>query len=335
MAGLITADLHLNDNPRDSYRHDFMNTLSTIAKSQKVDWVLILGDLTEEKDRHGAWLVNRMVDYMYKLTQVCPVFIMRGNHDYLETENPFYGFLKRVPHVTWINYPVHGEDITRVQPDLRDALFLPHTNDHKADWSKINLRRPQYIFAHNTFEGATSESGSVLHGIPTDVFKGRRRWSVISGDIHKPQDIGPVTYVGAPYTVDFGDDYEPRMLILDAKGLHDYECAGPQKRLIEIPNATKPATQGARTGDIVKIRVQLTQEQYQNWHKVKQNLQAWANRRGFFVHQIQPVVSKTMRLRKAKDANLHTDDNELLRKYAKVRDVDERTLKAGLSLMGD
>lgn len=326
MTGLITADLHLNDNPRDAYRHDFISQLPGIAKDIKADWVAILGDLTEEKDRHGAWLVNRIVNHIWDIAQAVPrVYVLRGNHDYLEEENPFYAFINKIERVTWINTPT-----TINFNSGHEALFLPHTSDYKRDWAKHVGGR--IVFAHNTFEGATGESGRELHGIPLDVIKDCDR--VISGDIHKPQKIKNLTYVGAPYTIDFGDDYEPRMLKLDTKRntVSELLCNGPQKRLIEITDV-KQLPRVTLKGDVYKVRIHLSLEQHQDWHKIKDLISRWAEQHGVHLHQAQPIVTRTLRLKKASGANLQTSDTDLLRKYAKVRGVDERTLKTGLNLM--
>src|SRR5205814_1607714 len=94
------------------------------------------------------------------------------------------------------------------------CLFLPHTNNYKRDWKGLDFSKYQWIFAHNTFQGANIGPRR-LEGIPTSIFP--RNAKVISGDIHVPQHFGPIEYVGAPYRIDFGDDYEPRVLFLSTK----------------------------------------------------------------------------------------------------------------------
>ena len=50
MSVLITADLHLTSRPNDSYRFDFLNWLPKKIKEHKIQTLLILGDLTDQKD---------------------------------------------------------------------------------------------------------------------------------------------------------------------------------------------------------------------------------------------------------------------------------------------
>src|SRR5215831_11248250 len=90
--GILTADLHLSANPRDAYRFAFLPYLRKLARS--VDWVVILGDLTEQKDFHPAALVNRIASELHRLAQVTRVYFVMGNHDRLDEAAPFFQFLR-------------------------------------------------------------------------------------------------------------------------------------------------------------------------------------------------------------------------------------------------
>jgi len=69
--------------------------------------------------------------------------------------------------VRWLN------KVTRLAIGKADCLFLPHTRDYKKDWAELpDLEEITWVFAHNTFEGASSEHGKKLSGIPTDMFEG-------------------------------------------------------------------------------------------------------------------------------------------------------------------
>ncbi len=213
MTTLITADLHLSSNPRDDYRWIFVNdTLPRLIRKHRVTKLLILGDLTEVKDNHGSRLVNRIVERMHELSRmVNPLIILRGNHDYKPGFPAFFSFLDRFSRILWIDgLTEHG-----------DNLLLPHTHDWQRDWAPYmvdGVFRPGFrrIYAHQTFDGARVSRMRTMRGIPTSIFSDSTR--VISGDVHVPQD-DKVSYVGAPYTVDFGDDYEPRVLLIDDSGV--------------------------------------------------------------------------------------------------------------------
>lgn len=339
MTVLVTADLHLSDNVRDDYRHQFMRKLPAVLRRHNVDLLLILGDLTEEKDRHGAWLVNQVASHIQALTKVCPVIINRGNHDYVDAENPFYEWLGRFKGVTWVNVPTPAQTLsTPLKTHLGHALFLPHTADWRMDWIKLNFGAYDRIFAHNTFAGATSDSGRVLEGIPADVFPKGQYPQVISGDVHTPQRFGQIRYVGAPYTVDFGDAYEPRMILLDSDGrLKSLRCKGPQKRLVTLADGLDVSqdTRPLQPGDILKVRVKLEPREHADWPQMKDEIRAWAKKKGYVLHVVQAVMDRTARLSGGGIKRLQPKrtDDDLLDEYAKARDVDEATRKTGRKLM--
>lgn len=337
---LVTADLHLNDNSRDSYRHTFMRTqLPSLLNKYNPEYLIILGDITDEKDRHRSELVNAVVGYLHDYAQRCEVIIMRGNHDCLDPTSPFFQFVDLIENVTWINTPT-----TMDLGDLGTGFFLPHTRNYKKDWAAYNFapyaRDPNtgFIFCHNSFEGAVSETGRRLDGIPTSVFPEKAK--VLSGDIHLPQQVGPVTYVGAPYTVRFGDDYLPKVRLLGRDGkklrIDSQICFGAQKRVIDIKRLDDfdRYVEKFNEGDLLKLRVHLKAEDYPRWVEIKEQLRDWADQNGGFTYEIQPIKqSKSIKLNRK---NISTrSDRELLQTYAKRKGVSPGVLKTGMKLMDE
>lgn len=331
---LVTADWQLDDNPVNAYRHQFQKQLRAIVKKHDVKLLLLLGDLTEEKDRHGAWLVNRIVDHLDRLRRLCRIIIVRGNHDYVDAGSPFYEFLRHIEGIRWVNEP------TEVQLDeLGKVMLLPHTSDYKRDWHGLK-KTYDWVFTHNTFQGAHAGQGFMLRGIPTDIFG---HASVISGDIHIPQTIAPhVTYVGAPYLCDFGDRYEPRVLLVhDAhpptKGFTSIPVRGPQKRLVKIGclGDLKVGSADIRyvnPGDILKVRMLITAEQRAEWPELKAKIRAWGEANGYLIHIVQPVMLDSIRSAGRKRARKQQSDGALLREFARNNSLDAMTLKVGLMI---
>jgi hypothetical protein len=209
---LCLSDPHLTENSRDQYRHNFMHDLLGIIDRRKPDAVAILGDLTEEKDRHSAKLVNQIVGELGDIAAVMPLLMLMGNHDYRNEGHPFFAFTRHIPNVAWVDKVSTSIELPEEFRAIFDGcLFLPHTLDYERDWAGVDFQDFRFIFAHNTFAGAIS-NGRALDGVPAGIFPDNAR--VLSGDIHTPQKIGPVTYIGAPYTIDFGDDYDPRLMMV-------------------------------------------------------------------------------------------------------------------------
>lgn len=321
MRYLMTADLHLDDNPINHYRHAFVRKLPAIAKKVGAESIIIAGDLTTEKDRHSSWLTNTVADHLSNLSKVAPLIIYRGNHDYTVATQPFFQFVRHFG-VTWINEPAV----------LDECLFLPHTNDYQRDWKDFYFSGYRYIFAHNTFAGAIGNNGFALGGVPLSLFP--RDCTLLSGDVHTPQHVDPcLDYVGAPYTINFGDEFEPRVFILDDGKVESFAVGGVQKRLLEFDDVDdRLNVSGLQHGDILKVRLKMNASEYAFWPERKRMLKAWADEQGYVLHLVVPVVEQCLRKAVSPVAPVQTDE-QLLKAYAKLYGLDENTLRMGENLL--
>jgi hypothetical protein len=319
---LITADLQWSANPRDNYRRLIVDTIIELIAKHDPNRLYLLGDLTEEKNEHDAELVNWIVSSLTKLSDLVDVVFLLGNHDFENVNHPFFEFIKHFAGIHWV-----------AQPTIIDGcLFLPHTRD-KEYWKEARTPPPSnLIFAHNTFTGARGAHGHSLTGVAQSVFpKGAR---VISGDVHEPQQFGCITYVGAPYLCDFGDDYQPRMLLLDDGELTSIDLQGPQKRLVKLADVDAPL-KGANSGDIVKLEVALETRDVAVWPKIKSNLEKEAADLGWVLNTIVPVVAYDRDTGGAAAKHEVKSDRQYFDSYGKRLGVDKDTLSAGLELMED
>lgn len=334
---LLTADLHLSDKPTERYRHDFMaHWLPDAIKRNKADALLLLGDLTEQKDRHAAGLVNSVVSHIAAIANsLAPVVVLCGNHDYRRSDCAFFEFLKQVPNVTWVGAVTRGSELRHaaLANVLQRCLFLPHTFDYKREWAAhlSVLDQYRYVFAHNTFNGANVGFGRKVEGIPLTAIKDGAR--VISGDIHVPQKLGPVRYVGAPYTVDFGDDYASRVLLLDIdkRKLTSIDTSTlPQKRLVEFANVDAIGKQRIRSinqGDVVKLRVHV--DSLKDWSSVSDKLTLWAVDHGAVLARVEPIITKAKTKRGAVRLDTRQTDAQVFDKFCKLQKVPPAVREAG------
>lgn len=289
---LFTADLHFTDNPRDEYRWGLLPWLAKMVRQHRVDLVIIGGDITDAKDKHSSVLVNRLVRGLAEIAMEAPIKALKGNHDYIDEGEPFFGFVNEFPAFKSEGGQLHGIDFL-VEPDIIQLqgpegkiALLPNTKDWEGAWSGRKWSQYELIFAHATFDGCESESGFKLTGIPPAFFKGAKK--VWSGDIHKPQMVGRnIEYVGAPYRIRFGDAFKPRVVLLErsASGIWstiDLHYRTQGKHLVEIINPKGPGAAareleytketGGLTiyeGDQVKVRVRLPRSAYPDWPEIK------------------------------------------------------------------
>lgn len=291
---IVTTDLHLTDRARDAYRWELFPWLLKFMEADD-EPLLILGDLTHEKDGHNAALVDRIVRTLGDFAATGrEVWVLKGNHDYTDPDTPFFGFLDRIPGVHFIAEPsMHSVG------GSTDVLFLPHTWDPMDDWEDITDKfdvDPDLVVCHQTFNGAKASNGHVLQGgrsgISSRYFSKRHGLNVpiLSGDIHVPQKCGDVVYVGTPYPVAFGDEFQPRIMIVDPD-THVLDDAYPEsirKLVLDIdPTDFESELQDAREGDQVKLRVQLGRDDLHAWGDLKEEIRAAFEKHGVRVHSIE------------------------------------------------
>jgi hypothetical protein len=325
-ATIVTSDLHLNNLLRDVYRHAWQVELRSFIKKYDANLVIICGDLTHEKNHHSSELVNKVVGHIYRLAQWCDVIILKGNHDYENEDDPFFAFLSRLQGVTWISAP----KLLELQ-GLGRCLFLPSTSDYERDWLPALREECDWIFAHGTFVAYTA-SGFQLKGVPIGILP--RGVTVISGDIHVPQTVGPVTYVGSPYVTDFDVSFEPRVLLIKDDKLKSIPCSGPQKRLLEINSlAELKKRKELQRGDMLKIRVNIAPDKRDAWLEIKQGIVDWAKRQEYDLVTVLPVLPSGDSLKRAAapKASKRADD-DLVQTYAVRQKFDEATLQLGLKI---
>lgn len=337
MTVLVTADWHVSENSRDNYRWLWLKKLPALLTKHRVDLLLILGDLTESKGHHGAELVNPLVDVFQAVSEICPTVVSQGNHDWLSSpDTPYFAFLRHLERVSWVGRaptPLTGVEnvpLSILRALGKGAILLPHSANPERDWKDLDFKTFDWAFCHQTFAGTEGDSGFQLSGLPLSIFPSKLK--VVSGDVHRPQAFENLTYCGSPYSVDFGDAFQSRVLLIDNKGkIESIPCTGPQKRLVEVSTVAElKSYKRINAGDILKVRVEISPSQHAEWPEIAAQVRAWGAKRGFEVHAVQPVVKADRKsIPKARKEGPKRSDAELLKEYAQVRGVEGSTLKVG------
>jgi DNA repair exonuclease SbcCD nuclease subunit len=324
MTTLVTGDLHFSANPLNAYRDKFVGWLYDRIENRGITDLIILGDLTDAKDEHGAELVNRVVGHLHALSRLCPVYILTGNHDYVNQESPFFAFVRRMDNIHWYNTPTQETTIN----DIGNCLFLPHTNDWAKKWPPVLKKKYDCILTHCTVQGTTGGFGHKLSGVPVSLFD-NQKW-VISGDVHYPQEFDKFLYVGAPYTINFGDDYHGRVIEIKGGEWEGIPVKLPQKRLLVVSSIKELILKHElMKGDIVKVEYNLKQREQGRWYDIKAEIKEWGDKRGYVMHSIVPIID--VQTTAYKHVDLRTDD-ELITAYAKSVGVPTKTLERGINL---
>lgn len=334
MTAIITADIHETDNPKDEYRWGLFPWLEKQVTKTGAKHAIFLGDLTVQKDRHPAKLVNRFVNNVNGLAQHTQVIILRANHDCIDENSPFFGFLQHLHHrVIFINEPTELfiDDGIHESRKNKPCLFLPSTRHWETDWAKFDFKSYAYIFTHQTYNGAIAENGMGMRGISPTIFD-HIKGLVISGDVHVPQQLGNVVYVGAPYHIHFGDQYKPRLLLLRKGELSD----------LHFPCLTREVVVARRLEDVealefkkdtqIKIRMKLKRSEFPDWPAMKHDIKFLADKRGWDLCGLNAEMLKT-KDRKVEDEPVEITPEDILLSYAKRKKLDNPMTEAGLEFL--
>ena len=334
MRDLITADLHLTDREKDNYRWDLFPWIERTIKEKKINRLLILGDITDMKDKHSSVLTNNIVNAFQSIAKLVPILIIPGNHDFVNVNNPFFRFLDRIEGINFFNEPTVAGT----------SLFLPHSKNPTKDWEYLSLDSVTRIFIHQCVLGSAGAQGYEMeHGLEPSYFKSKgSKAKVVAGDIHVPQVVGSkekgqVEYVGSPYPINFGDHYKTRLLIMDEKEiLEEVHFPSIQKLSIKITNPSKLKLQRVSKGDQISVKLLLEPAEFCHWSEYKKECAAWAESKGLTNVQIsmESVVSKTERTEGAvkAESKLHTPEL-IMESFGKKEKLDPSILKRGVDLL--
>lgn len=332
VTSIYSADWHLTARPADEYRWKFFDWLEACIADNRARYLFICGDLTDAKDEHPARLVNRLVRNLRRLAKAltansqshASIFIIPGNHDYVNAEEPFFKFLHRA---------VRGRIFFFSRPtDLglyrQRFLFLPHTKGFKAHLDKYDFSKYDRVLIHQPVRGALSETGQELEdGINVGPFKGAGK--VIAGDVHVPQEIENLVYCGAPYPIRYGDNFTPRVLVETDGEFRSVNRYTVKKAMLRITSAAEFAEAGLTAGDMAKVEIKLPRSAFADWRQISRAVQEQADGDGVKLASIR----LTEQIERKRLIDVRTGEQvqtasprAVLHNYAKAKDVAEGLL---------
>lgn len=332
MRALITADFHLTSRPADEYRWGVFPWLRRLVKKHRADHVLILGDLTDRKDEHDSVLVNRLVSELLQLKKLARVTLLKGNHDYgADPATPFFGFLDGT------GLPYYRAPAQVTLADGERVFFLPHVRNPAEEWPAPKHLKDCTVFFHAAVKGAVYETGRpATDGVDPDYFK--HALLAVGGDVHAPQWVGDrVVYAGAPHPVHYGDEYQPRALLLAGGKVLSIKSKDAPRKLVRgllgSDRFERLARADLRPGDMVRLTVQLPRSEFCDWPRHRKVILEVAARLGITLGglaltedkegQPAPAAKGTARLRPA----------ALLERWAKRQRLDPRVTAAGKEIL--
>ena len=233
MRFLHTADVHLGtlrraDIPYEAKLARYKGTLQFIfvtAQRQKVDYIIIAGDIFEHKDvkpRVRDLLLQAMLHY-----NDIPVIMIPGNHDELEEGYTSLRFLTLLQQKGKLSH-LHFTEIAPKVVEFDDVWFVmtPYTGDDKGYGRHVkslvntipkSSNKPIVVVGHEMVVGVDDDSGwHARHGVKLPKLKRVTYWAM--GDIHKQQSLSGLPnawYPGSPAQHKFSEAPNKGVLIVD------------------------------------------------------------------------------------------------------------------------
>jgi hypothetical protein len=319
---IITADWHLDDNPANEYRWQVFKDLHRVCQARCDPHVAILGDLCDRKDKHSSKLVNRLIQEFSGFDGFHFNIIM-GNHDAPINGTPFWQIL---------NYLDGDINFHTIAGDSYDgALFLPFTPNPIEAWKGIDFKKYRAVFLHQPIKGARVGGHALDDGAPMPIFP--RGVKVYAGDVHYPQRIGQVTYVGAPHRVRFGDEHECRMLALglDYSIIEEIKLDSPCKSAISITGLADLDSMPYAKEDMLRVQYTIDAKSIESWPVELAAIKAWAAARGVRLDGVTAVVEN---LRAAVAIpSFDTEPRLVLQAFGLQEGLDKGLMEMGLKLL--
>jgi len=331
----FAADLHETDRPADEYRWAAFDFILSCSKLHNVEAIVLGGDVTDVKDGHKARLLHRIKEQVVRLSEYAPVWWVMGNHDYRDRQAPFFKFLDDYPRIHFIAEP----SVERICGDR--VLCIPHTRSWSTNvtWRKEFLHNCDYksVIAHQTFKGARASNGELMNGPPaTAVSEKILGAPVFAGDIHVPQRVGNVTYVGSPHSINFGDHFKPRILHVQGRRYQPLENAvSPIRWKLNVTpdDLDKEWLSEVFEGDQIKVGLTLTPAQALDVADYREVIVSQIEATGATWHGtgIKVTAPKSRRARlfstTSKDQGLATP-GAVLAQYAAHRQLEPEIIRA-------
>lgn len=205
---LFIGDIHIKFNNLKEVEmlEQFIRSSETL--SAKISFIVIAGDVLDTHEKINIQLLNRAYNFIHVCRTKAPVYVLVGNHDYINnqqflTSNHWMNGLKEWPNIHVIDKPVFFNSLKTGKPKY---LFMPYVPVGRfiealsttADWKKCLC-----IFAHQEIKNCKMGPIQSIEGDKWEL-----DWPMlISGHIHERQYVQKnVLYPGSVINHSFGSD---------------------------------------------------------------------------------------------------------------------------------
>ncbi len=218
-----------------------LSELVAAISKHEVRAVIHLGDVKEQFSPVDMRVLDFCIHAVEVITELCPMYILLGNHDKSGTTDAANDFLYMLglAGATVITEPeVH--EVSGV-----DWAFLPwsYSIKRQREWAAVLKRTgAPYLAFHAEVRGSLlNHTKRVTEGLSrADLGVDKHHRACFGGHLHRYQQVDSLTYVGVPFGMDWND-------VNSRKGHLLLKADGTVKRLFtKIPGYHDPSLKGFR-----------------------------------------------------------------------------------------
>jgi hypothetical protein len=334
---LLTCDLHLTDSLVEAYRWDVFKFIKEACKKYNVNHIFILGDTTDRVDRHSGELLNKFARALSNLHDEtgAQIWITQGNHDRQIKGTPYWEILNKLgTAVQYITEPINF--------GYQNVLILPFSTNPLEEWKNFDLATYNAILMHQTVAGSLVEGDYKLEVDSNPMPSLSDKVVAYSGDVHRPQTVGRITYIGAPHPVKYSESWPNRFIIIkDSKWKEPIsEWIRPVHR--DIYDLDRDCDDrvllGLQKGDQIRIRYHLTAKDLTEWPVKEEYWKKWCSKKGIYLASLEAILSDDITTdtdtKEEKASTLELlNPEEALKLYASEEKLSEDVINVGLELM--
>lgn len=234
---LFIGDVHI----KFSNLKDLDKLEAKMMQIEHVSFIVVAGDILDTHEKIHSQLMNRAYQLIKNLRTVAPVYVLVGNHDYINnqqflTDNHWMNGMKEWDRVRVIDYPLRltgsSGQVFALVPYVPPGRFS-EALDKLEDWKTVAC-----VFAHQEVRNCKMGCIKSMDGDQWDA-----EWPMlVSGHIHERQNVGDnVLYPGSVLNHAFGSNNQGISKLTFRGGSMSEERVdiGLEKKSIIYENVTK------------------------------------------------------------------------------------------------
>ena len=256
------------------------------------------------------------------------IHILQGNHDYSDPDNPTLGFLPLIAgrDIWW--YGKSDSNIAgRTKSDHHVAMmpFCRGVDDFKSTLNRVPELEYTAAFFHQTFAGAQTSSGMEMDGIPAALAKSIDAKRYFAGDIHVPQKIGGIEYIGSPYQIRFGDEFDGRVLAYDVAEdkIESLRFETIRKRTLTIASPKELLDLDVREGDQLKLRMTMSRADFSGWKGIEAEIVDAVRARGAELYGVEITEAAGDAIAADDVPAASTDPRQIFGEFCDANNIDD------------